>query len=88
MKIEHQGNPIADIAAEKLERFYQGLSIKFVPSVNSVNIGYEPGHVNIEVDTNKPIIDAKVNRPIHEYNPGRVSGYMIQYPSIKIDIKY
>lgn len=88
MKIENGGNAIAAIATEKGLHPYKKLGIKFIPSVNSVDIGYQPGYLNIEIDTNKPIIDAKINKPIHEYTPGDVSGYMIQYPSIKIDVKY
>jgi len=88
MKIEKDGNAIAQIAAEKGLRSYKQLGIKFIPSVNSVDIGYEPEYLNIKVHQNKPVINVKVNKPIHEYKPGDVSGYMIQYPSIKIDVKY
>ncbi|GCD81146.1 DUF6470 family protein [Parageobacillus thermoglucosidasius] len=88
MKIENGGNAIAAIAAEKGFHPYKQLGIKFIPSVHSVDIGYQPGYLDIKVDANKPIIEANVNRPIHEYKPGNVSAYMIQYPSIKIDVKY
>jgi len=88
MKIENGGNPIAVLATEKGLRPYKELGIKFIPSVNSVDIDYQPGYFDMKVDRNKPIIDVKVNKPIHEYKPGDVSGYMIQYPSIKIDVKY
>ncbi|MBB3908589.1 DUF6470 family protein [Anoxybacteroides rupiense] len=88
MKIEDKENVIAEMEKEKGIRLYSGLTIKFIPSVHSVKIDYQPSEVNIEVDTNKPIISVNVNRPIHEYTPGKVSGYMIQYPSIKIDVKY
>lgn len=88
MKIENGGNAIAAISAEKGLHPYKKLGIKFIPSVNSVDIDYQPGYLDIKIDRNKPIIDVKVNKPIHEYKPGDVSGYMIQYPSIKIDVKY
>jgi hypothetical protein len=88
MKIENDDNAIAAIATEKGLHPYKQLGIKFIPSANSVDIAYQPGYLDIKIDTNKPIIGAKVNRPIHEYKPGDVSGYMIQYPSITIDVKY
>jgi hypothetical protein len=88
MKIENGANAIAAIATGKGLRPYKQLGIKFIPSVNSVDITYQPGYLNINIDTSKPIIEAKVNKPIHEYTPGNVYGYMIQYPSIKIDVKY
>jgi hypothetical protein len=88
MKIENGDNAIASIAAEKGLHPYKQLGIKFIPSANSVDIAYQPDYLDIKIDANKPIIEAKVNRPIHEYKPGDVSGYMIQYPSIKIDVKY
>jgi Family of unknown function (DUF6470) len=88
MKIENGGNAIAEISSGKGLRPYKKLGIKFIPSINSVDIGYQPGHLDIKIDRQKPIIDAKINKPIHEYTPGDVSGYMIQYPSIEIDVKY
>ncbi|AKS39505.1 hypothetical protein NP92_07420 [Anoxybacillus gonensis] len=88
MRIEHGGNPIAEIATGKGMRPYRQLGITFIPSVDSVDVHYEPARVEIEVEKNKPIIQAKVNPPIHEYKQGKVSGHMIQYPSIQIDVKY
>ncbi|BBW97640.1 MULTISPECIES: DUF6470 family protein [Geobacillus] len=88
MKIENRGNAIAAMAAEKGFHPYKQLGITFIPSVHSVDIGYQPSYLDMKIDANKPIIKANVNRPIHEYKPGNVSAYMIQYPTIKMDVKY
>lgn len=61
-------------------------NIKFVPSVGSVKIDYTPGTTEINTERREPIIDAKVNKPIHEYTPGKVTGTMVQNPSVDIDV--
>lgn len=84
--IENGGNAIQAIAASKATPHKKPLGIKFAPSINSVKTNYTPATVDINVQTNKPQIDAKINKPIHNYTPGKVSGYMLQYPSIEIDV--
>ncbi|MFC4409567.1 DUF6470 family protein [Chungangia koreensis] len=86
MRIEKKGNPIQSIAETKAVRPMKRLGLQFVPSISSVKISYTPSKLHIEAETNKPQISAKMNRPIHEYTPGKVSGYMIQDPSIEIDV--
>ncbi|WP_246020210.1 DUF6470 family protein [Lysinibacillus telephonicus] len=61
-------------------------NIKFVPSVGSVKIDYIPGSVDINIQKRNPEIDAKVNKPIHDYQPGKVTGTIVQRPSIEIDV--
>ena len=61
-------------------------NIKFVPSVGSVKIDYTPGTTNINIQRREPIIDAKVNKPIHEYMPGKVTGTMVQRQDVDIDV--
>ncbi|MFJ7699432.1 DUF6470 family protein [Lysinibacillus fusiformis] len=61
-------------------------NIKFVPSVGSVKIDYIPGTTDINIQRREPIIDAKVNKPIHEYTSGKVTGTMVQRPDIDIDV--
>lgn len=61
-------------------------NIKFVPSVGSVKINYSPGKTDIQFTPQKPRIDAKVNKPIHEYTPGKVTGDVLQYPRVNIDV--
>jgi len=61
-------------------------NVKFVPSVGSVKIDYTPGTTDVNIQRREPIIDAKVNKPIHEYTPGKVTGTMIQRPDVDIDV--
>jgi len=61
-------------------------NVKFVPSVGSVKIDYTPGTTDVNIERREPIIDAKVNKPIHEYTPGKVTGTMVQRPDVNIDV--
>ncbi|MEY2365261.1 DUF6470 family protein [Lysinibacillus capsici] len=61
-------------------------NVKFVPSVGSVKIDYTPGTTDVNIKRREPIIDAQVNKPIHEYTPGKVTGTMIQRPDVDIDV--
>lgn len=61
-------------------------NIKFVPSIGSVKIDFTPGKADVNITPQKPKIDAKVNKPIHEYTPGNVTHDVIQRPSIEIDV--
>ncbi|MFY0520184.1 DUF6470 family protein [Lysinibacillus sp. UGB7] len=61
-------------------------NVKFVPSVGSVKIDYTPGTTDVNIQRREPNIDAQVNKPIHEYTPGKVTGTMIQRPDVDIDV--
>lgn len=61
-------------------------NIKFVPSIGSVKIDYTPGTTDINIERREPIIDVKVNKPIYEYTPGKVTGTMVQRPDVEIDV--
>lgn len=61
-------------------------NIKFVPSVGSVKIDYTPGTTDVNIQRREPIIDTKVNKPVHEYTPGKVTGTMVQRPDVNIDV--
>lgn len=61
-------------------------NIKFIPSIGSVKINFTPGTTDINVTTQKPKIDVQVNKPIHKYTPGKVTGTMIQTPSVQTDV--
>ena len=86
MRIENKGQPIQSIASTKTSRPIKSLGIKFLPSINSVKIAYTPSKLDISVQTQSPQINATANKPIVEYTPGKVSAYMMQYPSIEIDV--
>ncbi|MFF5993796.1 DUF6470 family protein [Lysinibacillus sp. KU-BSD001] len=61
-------------------------NIKFVPSVGSVKINFTPGTTNIKVTPGNLNINVKVNKPIHNYTPGKVTGVMVQRPRVDIDV--
>jgi hypothetical protein len=61
-------------------------NIKFIPSVGSVKIDYTPGTTDVNIQRREPVIDTKVNKPIHEYTPGKVTGTMVQRPDVDIDV--
>ena len=77
---------IQNIAKQNLGPKRVPFNVKFVPSVDSVKIEYTPGKTDIQFTPQKPKIDAKVNKPIHEYTPGKVTGNVLQYPDVKIDV--
>lgn len=61
-------------------------NIKFVPSIGSVKINYTPGTTDVNITAQKPKIDVQVNKPIHQYTPGKVTGTMLQRPDVQIDV--
>ncbi len=85
MRIENGGNPIVDQAKRRGRQPYSGLGIQFIPKPDSVKINFEPGTVDIRVEPQKVINNTKINKPIHNYTPGKVKVDMQQYASLKID---
>ncbi|MFJ7970422.1 DUF6470 family protein [Psychrobacillus sp. NPDC096389] len=85
MDIAHNSDAIASIAKKNTFPTPAKLGIDFIPSIGSVKLDYTQAKVNINVQTQNPKISAQVNKPIHEYTPGNVSGHMLQNPSIEID---
>ncbi|MGA4516656.1 DUF6470 family protein [Solibacillus silvestris] len=61
------------------------INIKFIPSYQSVKIQYDPGNVDIQVQTQKPKINVAIQKPVHEYTKGKTQIDVLQYPSLKID---
>lgn len=61
-------------------------NIKFVPSLDSVKIDYIPGKADISVTPQKPKINVQVNKPVHDYTPGDVTGTMVVRPKVEIDV--
>lgn len=62
------------------------IGIKFVPSAGSVTTDYIKGHFNIDIETTKPQIDAKINKPKIDLTYGDVTGTMTQRPSVEVHI--
>jgi len=85
IKIENGGTPVIDQAVRNAYDSMKPLGIKFIPSPFSVETSYQPAQVSIDVQTNKPIIEATVNQPETTYQPGRVQMSMQQYPELHIE---
>ncbi len=82
-----EGATIAQIAKQNHGLKRAGpYNIKFIPSIGSVKVNITPGTTDINIQRNAPTIDVQVNKPIHQYTPGKVTGTMIQRPNIHIDV--
>lgn len=77
---------IQNIAKQNHGPHHVQFNVKFVPSVGSVKINYTPGTTDVNIQRKEPIIDTKVNKPIHEYTPGKVTGTMVQRPDVDINV--
>ncbi|WP_121663633.1 DUF6470 family protein [Metabacillus litoralis] len=87
MKIENGGNPIATQAKQNSQKPMKEFGLGFIPSHGSVKISYEPARVDIEVAPNKPKIHVNVNKPIMEYEPGKVEVSLKQKNELNIDFE-
>lgn len=84
MDVHKNKDAIPTIAKNKLRAKEHQFNIGWIPSVFAVKTYYEPAKVNIDVRRNEPVIKSKINKPIHHYTPGEVSGYMKQWPELNI----
>lgn len=85
MRIENGGNPLITQAVNYAFPPQKELGIKFIPSPFSVKINYDPGDVEINIEPQKPKIDAKINPPQFTYHPGKVDIELAQRPELHID---
>ena len=86
-QIEKGGNALADIAKQSTDRPDAPIGIRFVGDRLKIQTDIIPGSLTINATPQKPIHNVQVNKPIHTYTPGKVTGQMEQYPSIQIDWK-
>ncbi|EGQ26949.1 hypothetical protein HMPREF9372_0979 [Sporosarcina newyorkensis 2681] len=86
MKIEN-GASLADIIKQNTDRPQADINVRFVGDRTKLKMSISPGSLNTNVRTQKPLIDAQVNHPIHNYTQGKVTGIIEQYNSINIDWK-
>jgi Family of unknown function (DUF6470) len=86
MRIEDKGNVIAMQAKNNSRSREFEFNIGWIPSLFSVRISYDPSKLNIEWNIDKPIVTAKINKPQIDYIPGKVSGEMLQYPELNIEV--
>jgi hypothetical protein len=87
MMIENGGHAIAEQAKRNSETPMLDFNIGWIPSAGSVKIGYNPGKLDINWKVNKPIIESEINKPIHNYTPGKAEVSLKTYPSLKIDFE-
>ncbi|TFB24378.1 hypothetical protein E3U55_02435 [Filobacillus milosensis] len=87
MRIENGGDPIASISKSNANPPMKEFNIGWIPSAGSVKINYQPSEVNIESRTNKPIIEVRPRKPMHDYQPGNVNISMQQYQDLQIDFE-
>ncbi|HLS06695.1 MAG TPA: DUF6470 family protein [Bacillota bacterium] len=85
MKIENQNDPIIHQAHENGSRQQKSISLKYIPSPLSVNINYVPADVQLDVQTEAPIIQASPNKPVIDFEPSVIDIYMKQDASLDID---
>lgn len=85
MRVENGGNPIAEHSKMNSESPIYEFNIGFIPRANSVKINYHPSEVQLNWKTHKPEIDVKINRPQHQYTPGKVNVSIEQMPSLTIN---
>lgn len=88
MRIENGGGAIAQIAKQNANPPPAPLGIRFVGDRLKVQVDIERGDLQIQVTPQKPKHDVQVNKPIHEYTPGKVTGVMEQYAAVYIDVKW
>lgn len=87
MKIEN-GTSIADIVKQNTDRPQADLGIRFVSDRTKIQSDIQPGSLDINTTPQKVVNDVQINKPIHHYNQGKVTGEIEQWNSIQIDVKY
>lgn len=85
INIHDEVNYIAELAKENGQRPMKQLNIGFIPEPFSVNIQYKKGTVDVQIEPNKPIISAQINKPEITYHPGNVEVFMERDASLNID---
>ena len=88
VQIENGGNAIANIAKQNGTPPPAQLDIRFIGDRSKLQMSITPGTTNINATQQKPIHDVQINKPIHHYTQGKVTGQMEQWPDIQIDVKW
>ena len=88
MNIENGGgNVFGQLAKQNAPHQYASLGLRFVGNKSGVQLSFQPGSVDTNITPQKPITNVQMNKPIHTYTPGKVTGQMNPYPDIQIDVK-
>ncbi|WP_077601929.1 DUF6470 family protein [Oceanobacillus sojae] len=86
MRIENNSDPIKTQALENGFTQQKRLGLTFIPSTFAVKTSYEPAELDIQVRTNQPIIEGRVNKPIMQYKAGRIETSLAQRPELTIEV--
>lgn len=80
-------NTIKSIAMQNHAPEREGpYNVRFIPSYNAIKVNITPGTTDVNIQRQAPKIDVQVNKPIHDYTPGKVSGKMLVRPNVEIDV--
>lgn len=88
VRIEDGGNVIASISKQNGTPPPAEMNVRFVGDRLKLKVSIAPGTTKINATPQKPIHDIQINKPIHHYTQGKVTGQMEQWPDIQIDVKW
>ncbi|WP_339205360.1 DUF6470 family protein [Paenibacillus sp. FSL K6-3182] len=77
------GNPIAEMARE-WQRTFPEFDFVGEASYDNIDIEYIPGELTIDTTPGRVNYNVQVNKPIIEYERGKLDIYMSQYPKVEI----
>ncbi|MFP3508785.1 DUF6470 family protein [Peribacillus sp. SIMBA_075] len=83
--IEKGGNALAEQARRNSKGPEKQFNLGWIPSHFSMKLDYQPAQVEIEATAQRPIIDARINRPNHTYTPGSADVEILQKNALDID---
>ncbi|GIO23873.1 DUF6470 family protein [Oceanobacillus sp. J11TS1] len=86
MRIEKNTDPIKSQAIENGFSSQKRLGLTFIPSTFSVKTDYEPSTLDIQVQTHRPIIEGRVNKPVIQYTPGSMETSLSQRAALDIEV--
>lgn len=88
MQIEKGGHPIADLARKGAYPPAKQLQIGWMPhSPFSVRFHYEPVRVDIFAFPREPQVNVQTYQPHIKYVPGKIRGWMRQWPTLEITVR-
>lgn len=64
----------------------QRLGITWKPSIGSVKIKYQAGSLDIRIQAQKPKIDVQLGKVVHDYQPGDVTGKLVQREKVETTV--
>lgn len=86
MDLRRKGNVISQIAKQRYGPKKVESEIKFIPSVDAVKIENTPGTLSINYTPSKVQINVQTNKPVITYTPWDVKTFLAREASITIDV--